>query len=122
MVIVVDDDLAVRNSLKFSLEVEGFAVRVYASGNELLNAQAFSICNCLVVDQRMPDMSGLELIARLRNLNVKAPAILMTTHPSGALSRLADRADIPIVEKPLLGNALVDRIRKACANGNHRQK
>jgi FixJ family two-component response regulator len=61
----------------------------------------------------MPDMSGLELIARLRDRDISAPAILITSHASLALRERAERANIPIVEKPLLGNALLDAIRDA---------
>src|SRR6266568_5065069 len=88
LVIVVDDDAAVRNSLKFSLEVEGFAVLAYANSSELLSAHEFPNCSCLVIDQNMPGTTGLDLIEMLRNRNVKAPAILITTHPSGFLTRL----------------------------------
>jgi two-component system response regulator FixJ len=111
VVIVVDDDLAVRNSLKFSLEIEGLTVHSFATGTELLNAIDLSLCDCLVIDQKMPAMSGLELIAKLRDQHIAAPAILITSHPSPWLREQAQKAGIPIVEKPLLGNALLDRIR-----------
>ncbi len=111
VVIVVDDDPAVRNSLKFSLEIEGFAVRDYPGGIELLNDGDLPGGGCLVIDQHMPGMNGLDVIAALRGRRVCVPAILITSHPTAALSQRAARAGIPIVEKPLLGNALVDRIR-----------
>lgn len=114
VVAVVDDDPAVCNSLKFSLELEGFTVRTYGSGAELLHANGLTACNCFVVDQRMPAMSGLEVIQKLRERRVSAPAILITSHPNAALSARAAMADIPIVEKPLLGNTLADKIREAC--------
>ena len=110
VVIVIDDDPAVRNSLKFSLEIEGFTVRSYATGPELLSDGDLAFCSCLIVDQNMPGMSGLDLIALLRARHVSAPAILITTHPSLWLRERAQKAGIPIVEKPLLGNALVDKI------------
>jgi two-component system, LuxR family, response regulator FixJ len=111
VVIVVDDDLAVRNSLKFSLEIEGFTVRGYATADELLNAGDLASCNCLVVDQKMPGLSGLDLIAKLRDRHIAAPAILITSYPSLSVRQRAENADVPIVEIPLLGNALLDRIR-----------
>ena len=82
VVIVLDDDLAVRNSLKFSLEIEGFTVRSYATGAELLGAGDPAPCGCLVVDQHMPGMSGLDLIDLLRSRHFSAPAILITSDPS----------------------------------------
>jgi len=114
-VIVVDDDLAVCNSLKFSLELEGFAVRAYHSGAELLAADNFRDCGCLVIDQRMPGMNGMELIARLRERHVTTPAILIISSPNAALSARAATAQVPIIEKPLLNNALVEKIQEACA-------
>lgn len=118
VVVVVDDDPAVRNSLKFALELEGFAVRTYGSAAELFYASDLNACDCYVIDQRMPVMSGMELIAKLRDRHVATPAILLTSQPNASLSTRAAVANIPIVEKPLLGNALVERIREACGPGN----
>jgi two-component system response regulator FixJ len=114
-VIVVDDDPAVCNSLKFSLELEGFAVRTYHSGTELLHGDDLGACNCFVIDQRMPDMSGMELIAKLRERKISTPAILIISSPNAALSARAATAQVPIIEKPLLNNALVEKIQEACA-------
>jgi FixJ family two-component response regulator len=112
LVIVVDDDLAVRNSLEFSLEVEGFTVRAYSGGDDLLNDVArLRDGGCLVIDQNMAGMSGLDVIAQLRARAVGVPAILVTSHPSAALSQRAAKAGVAIVEKPFLGAALIDRIR-----------
>jgi FixJ family two-component response regulator len=118
LVIVVDDDLAVRNSLKFSLEVEGFAVRAYSGGGDLLNdAALLRDGGCLVIDQNMPGMSGLDVVAKLRARDVMVPAILITSYPSAALGQRAAKAGIAIVEKPFLGTALIDRIRDLLSRG-----
>jgi len=114
VVVIVDDDPAVCGSLKFSLELEGFAVRAYAGAGELLHAGDLSVCDCFVIDQRMPVMSGMELIAKLRDRDVLTPAILLISDPNPALSARAIAANIPIVEKPLLGNSLVEKIREVC--------
>jgi two-component system, LuxR family, response regulator FixJ len=113
IVAVVDDDPAVCNSLKFSLELEGLEVRTFLGGAELLRARDIDACQCFVVDQKMPGMSGLELIEKLRHRLIAAPAILIISQPSAALSARAATAQVPIVEKPLLGNTLLDRIREA---------
>jgi FixJ family two-component response regulator len=117
---IVDDDPAVCNSLKFALELEGFAVRTYGGGAEVLRDDGdggLADFDCFVVDQRMPAMTGLELILKLRERHIDAPAILIISQPNAALAARAARAKVPIVEKPFLGNALVDRIREACAAG-----
>jgi FixJ family two-component response regulator len=112
---IVDDDPAVRNSLKFSLELEGFSVGVYASAAELLRVQDLSGFNCLVIDYNMPGMNGLDLVVRLREMRVAAPIILITSGPPKAVVDRAARAKVHIVEKPLLGNTLLDRIHEAVA-------
>jgi two-component system response regulator FixJ len=112
-VIVVDDDAAVRNSLKFSLQIEGFAVRTYSNPNEVLSAKELPASSCLVVDQNMPGMSGLNLLAALRKRGVLTPAILISAHVTAALRDEAKRGGIAVVEKPFLGNMLVDCIRAA---------
>jgi two-component system response regulator FixJ len=109
---IVDDDPAVRNSLKFSLEIDGFAVGIYASAEELLSDSNIDRFRCLVIDQHMTGMSGLDLVAKLRERQLKVPVILITSHPPKVLVLRADRAGVPIVEKPLLGNALQDKIRE----------
>jgi two-component system, LuxR family, response regulator FixJ len=114
IVAIVDDDPAVCGSLKFSLELEGFVVRAYGHAAEFLDAGDFQGCDCLVIDQRMPGMSGMELIAKLRTLEVQTPAILLISQPNPALAARAAKAAVPIVEKPLFGNALIERIREAC--------
>jgi FixJ family two-component response regulator len=112
---IVDDDPAVRNSLKFSLELEGFSVGVFASAAELLRVQDLASFNCLVIDYNMPGMNGLDLVIQLRELRVSTPIILITSGPSKAVVARADRASVYIVEKPLLGNTLLDRIHEAVA-------
>jgi FixJ family two-component response regulator len=109
---VVDDDPAVRNSLKFSLEIDGFAVGVYASADEVLQDRDLSRFRCLVIDQHMPGMNGLDLVVKLRKKQVAVPVGLITNHPPKALVVRAEGAGVPIVEKPLLGNALQEKIRE----------
>jgi two-component system, LuxR family, response regulator FixJ len=107
---IVDDDPAVRNALKFSLEIDGFAVGVYANGDELLLEHDLERFRCIIIDQHLPGLSGLDLVAKLRERHIQVPVILITTQPSRALILRADKAGVPIVEKPLLGNALIDKI------------
>ena len=116
IVIVVDDDAAVRGSLKFALEIEGFAVRTYPKGDDLLGDLRLGDCACFIIDQRLPGMNGLDVVAELRKERIAAPVILITSHPTNIVQERAASAGVPIVEKPLLGNALIDRIRDAIAH------
>ena len=113
IIAVVDDDAAVRNSLKFSLEIDGFAIRTYASGEEFLGSGHLNVVQCLVVDQDMPRMTGLELVTALRAQGVKVPVLLISGHMTPAVTRQASVAGIPIIEKPFLGNGLIESIRAA---------
>jgi two-component system response regulator FixJ len=112
-VIVVDDDAAVRNSLKFSLEIDGFAVATYGSAEELARAGDLSACQCLIVDQDMPRMTGLELVAALRKQGAEIPAILISGHVTPALTTRASGVGVPVIEKPFEGNGLIELIRTA---------
>jgi len=115
LIAVVDDDPAVCNSLKFSLELEGFAVRAYRSGVEFLAADDFHDCKCFIIDQRMPGMNGMDVIAALRERKVLTPAILVISQANKVLIARAAEAHVPIIEKPLLNDALVEKIREVCA-------
>ncbi len=110
-VLVVDDDQALRDSLKFSLEIDGFDVRIYPDALMLLAEPDIPLKCCLVIDQHMPGMTGLDLIAALRARDVAAPAILITSYPNAAVIERASKAGVFISEKPLLGSSLVERIR-----------
>jgi two-component system response regulator FixJ len=113
VVVVIDDDPAVLGALKFALELEGFSVAPYRSASEFLAQQMLPQSGCLVIDFKLPDMDGLDLLAQLRDRAVQLPAVLITSHPSQHLRRRASAANVPIVEKPLLGNALLDAIHGA---------
>lgn len=113
-VLIVEDDKAVREALRFSLEVEGFTVRVYESAKVLLKDGEFPSSGCLVVDQLMPEMTGLELIEALRERKIFVPTILITTRADHALRRRAARVGCcEVLEKPLEGGSLLDCIRQA---------
>ena len=95
IIAVVDDDAAVRNSLKFSLEIDGFSIRTYACAEELLGSGNLDNFQCLVVDQDMPRMTGLELVTALRAQGVKVPTLLISGRLTPAVTRQASVAGIP---------------------------
>jgi FixJ family two-component response regulator len=113
VVLVIDDDPAVCSSLKFSLEVEGFAVRIYPGAYELLNEADLPAKSCLLIDYHMPVMNGLELLARLRDRGITLPAMVITSQPNRRLRERIAAAGVPLVEKPFLGSVLVDHIHDA---------
>ncbi len=112
IVLLVDDDPAVLTSLKFALELEGFLVRVFPNAQSLLREQGIGRNTSLVIDYRLPDTNGIDLLRRLRAKGVTAPAILITSHPSDELRRRAAAMATPIIEKPLLDNSLIAKLRE----------
>ncbi len=109
--LIVDDDPAICNALKFSLELEGFSVRTFHDGLELLSASDLPGSGCLVLDYHMPKMDGREVLGRFRKQGNVMPAILITSAPDSSLRQWAGAAGVSVVEKPLLGDALIEAIR-----------
>ena len=106
-VAVVDDDAAVLNSIRFLLEVAGRKVDVYPSAAAFLKDLTGKAA-CLILDQHMPQMTGLELVARLRSKGMHVPVLLMTELLSIAITRCAAQFGIyEILEKPPDPDALL---------------
>lgn len=119
LVIVVDDDAAVRNSLKFLLEIDGFAVRTYESAQELARGDDSSDCRCLIVDHEMPHMTGFELVAALRKEGSEIPVILISGNVTPALKTRASNLGVPIIEKAIMGDGLIELIRTTIGTKPH---
>lgn len=111
--LLVDDDPHLLSALRFAFEAEGYDVRTFGSGEELLASRPANSHVCIVIDERLPGISGLETVARLRDAGVDTPAILVTTHPSAHVTKRAAAADVEIVEKPLLDGGLARKVRAA---------
>ncbi len=111
---LIDDDDAVRHALAFLLATAGHAVRVYESGQALLDALGTLQPGCIVSDVRMPGIDGLELQRRLHELGVKLPVIIMTGHADVPLAVEAMKAGaIDFIEKPFDDELLLSAIRIA---------
>jgi len=115
VILVVDDDDAVRDSLRNMMESEGFEVCAFSNGHDLLNQTSLPAVGCLVVDYHMPAMTGLELVSALRSRGVSIPAILITSSPAKYVRDRAAALGVLVVEKPRLGDYLLERIREAVA-------
>jgi FixJ family two-component response regulator len=114
-VAIVDDDPAVRDSLKFLLEVAGHSVTVYASAAQFLADDLASPPACLIVDQHMPGMTGLELAAYVRHGRSDLPVMLITGAPSPAIvARAAQLGVERVVEKPAVEEDLLRFVAAHC--------
>ncbi len=114
-VILVDDDPAVTHAMQFSFDLEGLDVRSFRDAESVLAADDLPQTGCLILDHNLPGMDGLALLEQLRAAGVRLPAILITTNPRTALRNRAAAAGVPIIEKPLLTDALLSTVRKALA-------
>jgi DNA-binding response OmpR family regulator len=112
-VTIVEDDASLLGALVFALEADGFAVASYAAGEALLRRPPPA--DCLVVDLNLPGMDGLALIRRLRAAGPQPAAILITSNPDERCRKAAADAGVCIVEKPLIGGELRQRIDEAIA-------
>jgi two-component system response regulator FixJ len=100
LVAIVDDDIAVLDSLKFLLEVIGFRVATYASATAFLDHEG-ELPACMIVDQHMPRMTGLELAQTIRDRELNIPVLLITGSPSPAIvARAAELGVVKVLEKP----------------------
>ena len=115
-VILVDDDPAVAHAVQFSFDLEGLNVRSFRDAESLLASGALPKKGCLVLDYHLPGLDGLELLDRLRANDVRMPAVLITTNPRPHLRARAAAAGVPIIEKPLLTDALLTAVRSALAH------
>ena len=98
---VVDDDEAMRDSLKWLLESRGLKVELYASGEEFLQAFDNGFCGCLVLDVRMPGISGLDLYEQLRERACTLPVIYITGHGDVPMAVSAlKKGATDFIEKP----------------------
>lgn len=121
---VIDDDLAVRQSLAFLLASDGLPVRLHDSAAVFLREIGNQISGCVVTDVRMPEMDGLELLRRLKDAGSRLPVIVMTGHAdvSMAVEALRNGA-FDFIEKPFDDEVLLRSIRAALAHhGGERER
>src|ERR1700756_4939210 len=113
-VFVVDDDEGVRNSLRFLLKSVGLAAHAVGSASEFLATYRPSQPGCLVLDVRMPGMSGLELQEQLNLRGAVVPVIFITGHGDVPMAVEAMQAGaFDFLQKPFRDQDLIDRIQRA---------
>ena len=113
-VYVVDDDEAMRDSLRWLIESVDLDVETYAEAQEFLDAYDGKKHACLVLDLRMPGMSGLELQEELVSRNMTIPIIFITAHGEiKAAVRAMKGGAVDFLSKPFSDQALLDRIQQA---------
>ena len=115
-VFIVDDDEAIRDSLRWMLKSRGIVSQSWDSAEAFLDTYDEAMQGCLVLDIRMEGMSGLELFDRLRALECPLPVIFLTGHADVPMAVAAlKKGAHDFVEKPFNDNDLVDKIATALA-------
>ena len=112
---VVDDDISVRESLEGLIRSAGLEVKVFASAEEFLNSVHPRKADCLILDVRLPGMSGIELHRQLMARSCKVPAIFITAHGYDDRTRSQTHSDwtVTCLTKPFSEDELFDAVQLA---------
>jgi two-component system, LuxR family, response regulator FixJ len=111
---IIDDDQAALESLSLLLTMEGYSVRTYESARGFLDTNKHHACGCVVTDMNMPGMSGLDLLAVMKEQNISMPTIVITAVCDVRLSLNAKRQGaFDFFEKPFDAGSLLTSIRSA---------
>jgi len=116
-VFVVDDDAGMRRGLEFLLRHAGLSVRGFGSAREFLDFYQPDMRGCMLLDVRMPEISGLDLQEHLRKNGAKLPVVIVTAYGSIPMAvRAIQQGAIDFIEKPFDGALLLERVHRALAH------
>lgn len=122
-VFIVDDDLAIRKSLRWLIESVGLDVRDYSAAQEFLDEYDPAVPGCIVLDVRMPGMSGLDLQKRLNEQKIGLPVIMVTGYGEVPMAvRAMKHGAVDFLEKPVSEQILLDHIQRAVAEDAKKRK
>ncbi len=122
-VFVVDDDAAVRQYLQWLIESIGLRAATFASARDFLDAYEPENPGCLILDVRMPGLSGFDLQAELRARNIDIPIIMMTAYAEVPMAvRALHAGAIDFIQKPFDGQVLLDRVQQAILQDHDRRR
>ncbi|MGD8866165.1 MAG: response regulator transcription factor [Gemmatimonadales bacterium] len=113
-VFIVDDDPGVLDSLKFLMRSVGLTAETYQSARDFLQAFDLDRPGCLILDVRMPEMSGMELQERLKSMESILPIIFITAHGDIPMAVQAVKAGaVDFIQKPFRDQDLIDKVQAA---------
>ena len=114
IVFVVDDDASVRSSLKFLLSTVGLQVESFDSADSFLRKKPTDVPTCLVLDVRLPGLSGLDFQRELAGRNIRIPIVFLTGHGDIPMTVRAMKAGaVEFLTKPFRDQDLLDAVRVA---------
>jgi two-component system response regulator ChvI len=120
-VLLVEDDEDYREIVSSELTWHGFAVRRFADGDALLGSLDFAAeADVIVLDWRLPTISGIDLLPQLRRRGVNLPVVFLTSHPQPANEQLAfERGALDFIDKTRGVEVLASRLRQMVQGGKH---
>jgi FixJ family two-component response regulator len=119
---VVDDDASLRGALESLFESVGLATRAYGAAGDFLNASVADEPGCIVIDIRLPDMSGLEFQAQLTRMGVRLPVIMMTGYGDIPMTvRAMQRGAVDFLPKPFRDQDMLDAVMVAIQRDRQRR-
>jgi FixJ family two-component response regulator len=114
LIAIVDDDESIQNALQDLIESDGLSALCFGSAEQFLNFEARQDIACLIVDIRMPGMTGLELQAELKAKRCRIPIIFLTAHGDAEMRALAMRdGAVEFLTKPFSDAVLLENIHSA---------
>jgi len=122
-VYIIDDDRLARESLQWLIESAGLPVRVFDSGLDFLERVEPSMGGCVLLDVRMPDINGMEVYARLKQMGILLPVIIVTGHADVAMAVRAMKAGAyDLIEKPYNDALMLERVQSAISADQQRRR
>src|SRR5215510_11273232 len=123
VIVVVDDDPHIRDGLNVLFQSVGLTSRAFSSPSELLESKLPDDASCLILDVRMPELSGLDFQAELAKANIDTPVIFITGHGDIPMSVKAMKAGaVEFLTKPIREQDLLDAVRVAIERDRARRE
>ena len=115
-VLVLDQDAAVRQALCFSLALDGYSVEPFGDARSFAQRLDGEPVDAVIIGHAPPSIRGLQLVEQVRARNARTAVLMTATNPTAELSRTALRDHVSLIEKPLLGDALLQALDAALAD------
>lgn len=122
-IFIVDDDQAMRESLSWLLETTGYPVKTFSSAQEFLQQYDRQTPGCMLLDVRLPGMSGLQLQQKMRTENINLPVIIISGHGDVPMAvKAMQQGALTFLEKPFRDQELLDNIQIALEKDERNRK
>jgi len=120
---IIDDDRMARESLKWLIESAGLPVQVFDHGLEFLKQADATMAGCVLLDVRMPDINGMELLSKLKQHDIIMPVIIVTGHADVAMAVRAMKAGaFDFIEKPYNDALMLERVQSAITQDQNNRR